>query len=103
MDAFTGPTQRPLDQPVGAPSPQTTKRRGRWTYGVHPDIPGDNAGWRLDGTNLVLDFDPLDRGGDLRGGYVLYDNGRYVDRIDHYVDPAMSWVERNHPEAVSAR
>lgn len=68
------------------------KRRGRWTYGDHVGL---NPGWRLDDTNLVLDYNPLMGGGDLRGAYVLFRDGHYVAVIDHYVDGAMAWVEAN--------
>lgn len=67
-----------------------TRRIGRWSYGDHPGL---NPGWRLDGTNLVLDFDPLNRSGTLTGAYQLWTDGRPGEFIDHYLDGAMSYVE----------
>jgi hypothetical protein len=69
-------------------------RRGCWTY-------DSGVGWRLDGTNLVLDFDPLDSGD---GAYLLAgDHGgchHLLEPIDHYLDPAMEWVEQHVDAAV---
>lgn len=59
-------------------------RRGRWTR-------DPRVGWRLDGTNLVLDFDPLS-GGD--GCWMLSRDGESGEEaIDHYLDGAMEFVE----------
>jgi hypothetical protein len=68
------------------------RRIGQWTY--HDD--GATPGWRLDDTQLVLDFDPLDRSGPLRGVYILYRDGRYDGPVDHYLKTAMEWVECEH-------
>jgi hypothetical protein len=59
-------------------------RRGRWTYGDHPGL---NPGWRLDGTNLVLDQSQGE-------GYILWTDGRPGDAIDRYLDGAMRYVEK---------
>ena len=66
------------------------RRRGRWIYGNHTGL---NPGWRLDGTNLVLDFDPLNSGGPLRGAWILWTDGRPGSAIDHYLMTAMRHVE----------
>lgn len=65
---------------------------GNWRY-----VSGE--GWRLDGTDLILDFDRLDRGGGLPGAYVLYTGAgatNPVASIDHYLRPAMEWVEHEY-------
>ena len=67
------------------------RRIGRWTYGAHPGL---NPGWRLDDTNVVLDFNSTDRSGSLRGAYELWVNGQAVEMVDHYLDGAMDFVER---------
>lgn len=66
------------------------RRIGRWTYGNHEGL---NPGWRLDGTNLVLDFDPIHSGCAVRGAYVLWENGRPGNPVDHYLAGAMRFVE----------
>lgn len=68
-----------------------TRRIGQWTYGNHPGL---NPGWRLDGTNHVLDFDPNDHSGSRRGAYVLSTDGRPGSPIDHFLRESMGWVER---------
>lgn len=53
-------------------------------------------GWRLNDTDLLLDFDPLDNGGPLRGAWVLYresSGANPLEVIDHYLEGAMQWVE----------
>ena len=72
--------------------------RGRWIYGNHPDL---NPGWRLHGTNLVLDYDPTDNSGALRGAYMLWINGRQGPSIDHYLAGAMEYVEANEHQLTS--
>lgn len=78
-----------------------SRRIGRWQY-------DRRVGWRLDGTDLVLDFDRLDKGGDLQGCYVLYRTpqesevtGVYVEPVDHYLDAAMRWVEEHEAAYVA--
>lgn len=66
-------------------------RRGCWTY-------DPATGWRLDGTDLVLDFDPLDDSGHKRGAWLLYrrssdGTGEHLGVIDHYLDGSMEYVE----------
>jgi len=74
---------------------RTTKRRGRWTY-------EKNTGWRLDDTNLVLDFDPLDAQGPLRGAWALFVDGTQGPTVDHYLDGAMQYVETHQGELAGA-
>lgn len=74
-------------------------RRGRWTYGNHTGL---NPGWRLDGTNLVLDFDPLSQAAGVRGCWTLWINGVEQEPIDHYLDGAMEFIESLEQEYVSA-
>lgn len=74
--------------------PVLGRRIGRWQYGEHPGL---NPGWRLDGTNLVLDFDP---GYQDKGCYVLWEDGRPGDAIDRYLDASMAWVEREQSDEV---
>lgn len=70
-----------------------SRRIGNWQYERY-------IGWRLDGTDLVLDYDPLDVSGDLRGCYLLATlprgseyNGGDGEPIDHYLVDAMRYVE----------
>lgn len=70
-------------------------RRGRWSY-----ITG--VGWRLDDTDLVLDFDPLDRSCGDRGCYVLNGGGHLHEPIDSYLDGAMRFVESRSSRAGGA-
>ena len=71
------------------------RRRGRWTYEGQSDVPG----WHLDGTPLVLDFDPLDSSCAVRGAYLLYGDTcagrRFGGPVDHYLDGAMEWAEEH--------
>lgn len=60
-------------------------RRGRWTYGDHAGL---NPGWRLDGTNFVLDQSQGE-------GYILWTDGHPGDAIDRYLDGAMRYVEEH--------
>lgn len=60
------------------------RRIGRWIYGAHAGL---NPGWRLDDSDLVLDFDPR------QGCYVLWTAGRPGQPIDRYLDGAMRHVE----------
>lgn len=65
-------------------------KRGRWTR-----EPG--VGWRLDGTDAVLDFDPLNNSGERRGSWDLYGSLAVFggpEPIDHYLDSAMEYVEK---------
>lgn len=64
------------------------RRFGNWTY-----LRG--LGWRLSGTDLVLDFDRLGGCGDLRGAYVVMTGPKHLEAIDHYLDSAMRWVEEH--------
>lgn len=68
------------------------RRIGRWTYGSHPGL---NPGWRLDDTEFVLDFDPKNTSGSLRGSYCVWINGREVAPVDHYLPESMAFVEAN--------
>lgn len=67
------------------------RRRGRWTR--DPEV-----GWRLDGTDAVLDYDPLSGGTyALRGCWSLYGSLAEFggpEEIDHFLDDAMAFVER---------
>jgi hypothetical protein len=65
-------------------------RRGRWTYGEHPGL---NPGWRLDGTNLVLDYDPRSWECSQRGAWTLWRNGFEQDAVSHYLADAMAHVD----------
>lgn len=74
------------------------RRVGNWQY-------DPRVGWRLDGTDLVLDFDSLDRGGPLRGAYVLSVISRDgkvhradLEAVDHYLGGAMAHVEAHASE-----
>lgn len=66
------------------------RRRGRWTR-------ESGVGWRLDGTDAVLDFDPLASGTYAhRGCWCLYGSlAQYggPEEIDHFLDGAMEYVE----------
>lgn len=64
------------------------RRRGRWTR-------ESGVGWRLDGTDTVLDYDPLESGGPLRGAWCLYGPLAtcQAEPVDHYLDGAMEYVE----------
>ncbi len=78
------------DSSTGRRRPRSVTRRGRWTYGDHRGL---DPGWRLAGTDLVLDYDPYDTGGLCRGVYSLWEAGQQGHRIDHYLDGSMTWVE----------
>lgn len=70
----------------------TLRRRDRWTHVVDPM---DGPRWRLDGTTLALQYDPLDSGGPLRGAWCVW-LGQYQappSVIDHYLDGSMAYVE----------
>lgn len=77
-----------------------TRRGGRWRYGDHPGL---NPGWRLDDTTLVLDYDPDDSSGSLRGCYMLWRDGQEVAPIDHYLDGAMRYVEDHLAESLAVQ
>lgn len=67
------------------------RRRGRWTYVVDRWM-GDR--WRLDGTNLDLQYDELNRGGGLPGAWVVCEgDATHLTAVDHFLDGAMGWVE----------
>lgn len=70
------------------------RRRGRWTYVSHQ---WNGPVWRLDGTTLDLEHDPDDHsvcmGGRCNGAWVLYENGRYREPVEEYLDGAMAAVE----------
>lgn len=80
------------------------RRRGRWTY---VDDPMNGRRWRLDGTNLDLEFDDLDRGGPLRGAWRVWINGHdaAAHGIDHFLDGSMHYVEESvdDPESFSGK
>lgn len=69
----------------------TMRRIGPWTYGNHEGL---NPGWRLDGTNLVLDFDPGNTMSTPVGCYLLWEDGQPGPEIDHYLHGAMQYVEQ---------
>lgn len=75
-----------------------TRRIGRWAYSADEGL---NPGWRLDGTGLVLDYDPLDAQGERRGRWQLWRDGAPGESIDHYLDASMAYVEAQ--EAAEAR
>lgn len=74
----------------------TGPKRGRWTY-VSDRFNGPR--WRLDGTALDLEFDDLDRSGEMRGAWVLWIGDHMHGPVDHYLDSAMSHVEEYGQEA----
>jgi hypothetical protein len=58
------------------------RRIGRWTYD-----PG--AGWRLDGTDVLIDFDRIERHWYPIGG------PRTHEPVDRYIDATMRFIEEN--------
>lgn len=70
-------------------------RRGSW---AHVCEYGAN-GWRLDGTEIVLYYDPLDYSGPLQGAWVAVGGGYDHEVIDHYLGVSMRYVEENHVAA----
>lgn len=66
------------------------RRIGRWRYGNHGPL---GCGWRLDDTNLLLDYDRLNGSCSVRGAYTLWTDGQEGAAIDHYLDAAMAYVE----------
>jgi hypothetical protein len=69
----------------------TPRRRGRWTYVSDPT---NGPRWRLDGTTLDLEYDPLDAGSALRGAWIVWLGSRCTfTGIDHFLDGSMEHVE----------
>lgn len=65
------------------------RRRGNWTY-------DSTCGWRLNGTDLILDYDATHTGCAVPGAWLLgSDKVQPYEPIDHYLDAAMEWVEAN--------
>lgn len=75
-----------------------SRRIGRWQYGENAGL---NPGWRLDGTNLVLDYSLSDGSCGVVGCYILWTAGREGDPIDHYLGNAMAYVEQHVVPAMS--
>lgn len=71
--------------------PLSTRQCKGWTH-VREHLA---TGWRLDGTDVVLYFDPLDYSGSLRGSWVAVGGGFDHEPIDHYLDAAMRYVEQD--------
>lgn len=66
------------------------RRVGRWTY-------DSRIGWRLDGSDLVIDSEPA--GCALRPRVWTVKSGpKAGQEIDRYMDAAMAFVEENEAE-----
>lgn len=76
------------------------RRRGRWAY-VSDRYDGPR--WRLAGTNLDLEYDPLDGSSSPRGCWILWVGDRPRFPIDHYLDGSMGHVERYEADYVAGR
>jgi len=71
------------------------RRIGNWRYvGDDPGCPG----WHLDGTDIVLDYDPLDWSGDVRGAYCVVRGPLEHGAVSHYLGSAMEFVEEEFTE-----
>jgi hypothetical protein len=70
------------------------RRIGRWQY-VVDRWNGDR--WRLDGTTIDLEYDPIHGGCSIRGAWVVWAGPRSeYEPIDHFLTGycgAMWWVE----------
>jgi hypothetical protein len=81
-----------------------SRRIGRWAYNSDSTQYGE-AGWRLDGTPVVIDYMPGCQGGcnpgGRCGGYLLYGwPGRWEgEQVDRYLRGAMEQIEQEWDES----